>query len=345
MTQQQQGGIGSTNIQVDTIHLSTGLSVADVKEIAKDVFQSNFAVLTDTAKQIADDRARELREELMEALAADGRGKLDSFSQPEKQVALLDAQRAYALTGDEELKSSLVRTVLEISKEPERSLKSIVLQEALKVLPTLTSQQMKAIAATFVVRYVHFGAAGNLLALSKAYERCLGRKWSDIDPTDGDFRHIEYSRCGSIDIGEHSFIGIIKESYPGIVSAGFPAQELIDAFGQAGIPNSGIMPCVNDPQKWQIAAIDNRVIDSKSKTHGWTEEQVSIAKKKLTENILDDEKLTQNIKSAGGTLAHVCEKWGSTAMKSLTLTSVGIAVAHSYVSGVDNSFIDLDIWL
>lgn len=57
MSQEQKGGMGSTNLQVGTVHISTGLSVADVKEIAKDVFNSNFSTLTQDARDIANKRA------------------------------------------------------------------------------------------------------------------------------------------------------------------------------------------------------------------------------------------------------------------------------------------------
>ncbi len=129
---EQKGGMGSTNLQIKT--LNVGMTYGDVRDIARDVFESNMQVFTKAAKLEADLRANQLREELVEKLKIKTPEELSSFEQPEKQSALFEAQKAYALSGDTDLKSSLVNMMLDLSSTEERSIKSLALQEAKKWL-------------------------------------------------------------------------------------------------------------------------------------------------------------------------------------------------------------------
>ncbi len=63
MRQEQRGGMGSTNIQI--IH-NPGLTVEDVRAVAKGVFEENFAKLRDEAGATAAARAEEIREEFIQ---------------------------------------------------------------------------------------------------------------------------------------------------------------------------------------------------------------------------------------------------------------------------------------
>lgn len=344
MSQQQKGGIGSTNIQAEAIYVSTGLSVADVKEIAKDLFRENFSVLNQTAKRISEERAQEIRDDLMEALAANGK-KLDGFSQPEKQVALLDAQKAYALTGDKDLKSILINTVVKMSSEPERSLKSIVLHEALRILPTLTQQHLMTISVAFITLHVNFGKVKDIASLSAEYEKHIGRNWKSLSPTDGDFRHIEYSRCGAVSVLEGSFTSALRGTYPAVLSVGFDLSQAEEWFKESGIPRFGLMPCFNDANKFQVAATQEAVVDNNGAKFGWTSDQISILKKHFREHLMDDAAAKQLVSSCSGCIAHVMGQWDGTSLCRLTLTSVGIAVAHAYINSINKDFVDIDIWL
>lgn len=208
-------------------------------------------------------------------LLASGKGNPNSFSQPEKQFALIEAQKSYALSGDEELRSTLVRTVIQISSEPERSLKSIILNESLKILPTLTSQQIHTVATVFLVKYVRISSAKNIASLSEKYGQFIGTRWATLNPGDGDFRHIVFSRCGTVEMTQRNFTNILKEAYPGLVAAGFAPDNLVDIFGSVNVSAQAIMPCLNDTEKVQIAAVDSKIIEEKAKVYNWNNEQVS----------------------------------------------------------------------
>lgn len=342
MTQNQSGGIGSNNTQIGTVNI--GLGYNDVKEIAKDIFSENFAKLASHAKSIVDSRAETIREEIIAELSSRKDIRLDSFAEPEKQVALLEAQKSYALSGDDELKGMLVRTVVEISKQPERSLKSTVLQEALKTLPQITSQQMKLLSLIFAVRYVRWGSAKNLDDLCGIFYKSVGGDVNNFHVKDGDFRHIQYCRCGALEVTTLTYSGVIGQTYPGYVSKGITTAEAEEAFRSTGFPPSGLMPALIDKSKLQIAASDDMVITLKSGAYGWSKEHAAISRKILHSSVMNDGEINAYIDS-NSRHAEIRKKWDSTAMGSFSLTSVGFAIAHSYIIGSGLTVDDLNVWL
>ena len=135
--QRQNGGIGSANLQIGTFN--AGVSYSDVCAIAKDVFEANMAKFADKAIEIVYERAQELRDDLAAALSKKTAPDFKGFEQPEKQSALFEAQKGYAISGDVQLKEYLVKMIVDVAGEAERSMKSIVLSEAIKALPSLSA--------------------------------------------------------------------------------------------------------------------------------------------------------------------------------------------------------------
>lgn len=344
MAQHQSGGMGSTNLQANTVNIHTGLTYSDVKEIACDVFEANFEKLASKAKQTAADRAAEIREEIINTLAKDNANP-DSFSQPEKQMALFEAQKTYALSGDETLRDTLVRTVIDLSKEPERSLKAIVLQEALKTLSTLTRPQLTTIGTVFMVRYVRWRTAETLEKLSDIFQVSGGAGLGLYEPKEADFRHIEFSRCGSVELSAISFADILRHIYPGLVNAGFTLDEIKMRFKEVGIPFGGIIQCLSDTDRLQVAALDDDVIDSNGITSNWTKDQINLMKQVLKERLMDENAIKSRVAQIGGAIAYLDGVWSQSNLKRLSLTSVGMAIGHSFVEGNGGQIADVSTWL
>src|SRR5690625_2720006 len=64
----QKSGDKSTNIQDEEININQGLSYSEVKEVALDVFKSNFYELSGIAKETARERAETITEEFLQKL-------------------------------------------------------------------------------------------------------------------------------------------------------------------------------------------------------------------------------------------------------------------------------------
>ncbi|MET0529371.1 MAG: LPO_1073/Vpar_1526 family protein [Microvirga sp.] len=344
--QDQKGGIGSTNIQIGVMR--SGLTYIDVRDIAKDVFEANMQTYTENARLIANERAAELREELVEILAQKPPEELSKFDQPEKQSALFEAQKSYALSGDKELKKSLVNMMINLSTSEERSIKSIVLQEAIKTVPSLTPRQIQVLSVVFLVRYSQIGMALNLETYASSIKRYLRSDYISGALTEGDFRHIEYTRCASVEMGEIGFAKALKLTYPGLVSRGYDQGDLIEAFSDTGIPLGAITRCYHNNNKFQIIGGNAGILDSVSAANRWTDDQKKVAIEKLEDPshlLSETEILTELLPKFGGILLEISRDWESSKLKNLSLTSIGIALSHSYTLGAVDDPADISIWL
>ena len=75
----QEGGDGSSNIQAENVNVYNGITYKDAKEIALDVFNSNFIRLKSEAAQIAAERAEEITEKIVKELNEKSPESLEEF--------------------------------------------------------------------------------------------------------------------------------------------------------------------------------------------------------------------------------------------------------------------------
>ena len=148
-------GDESTNIQGEKVyvqHVHQGLNYSEVKGIAMDIFKSNFYELSEVAKATAVERVEQLVNSFLLKLECESPHLIDKIKEPDVQYAVIDAQKQYARNGQPEtleLLSSLLNTRF---RAKERSLKGIVLNEAIDAISKLTINQIKFITALFLVK-------------------------------------------------------------------------------------------------------------------------------------------------------------------------------------------------
>ncbi|MFZ5685511.1 MAG: LPO_1073/Vpar_1526 family protein [Pseudomonadota bacterium] len=334
--QQQRGGVGSQNIQIGT--LITGPNPEEVRAIAQRVFEENFSHLAAAAGEVAAARAAEVRDEIVTKLADAGPESAHSFDQVEKQIALLEAQKGYALSGDEELREHLVKLVIDISTQPERSKKSIILQEAIKVMPLLTSDQMRAVAAAFIVRFVHI-AAPSLELLFGIWEKALSLNGRPLDVSAGDLRHLEYAGCGKITIGSITLSAVLKQEYPSLLGDGYSYDELQDWFGEVGVPKAFL--------RYVDSGRFRPVFHNTGQVKGeFSEAQIEKLRQLINQRAgeISDSGIASLFTAHSASMHNLYSVWEKK-LEHFDLTSVGIAVGHAVVCAAWPDIAPVDIWL
>jgi hypothetical protein len=147
--QSQQSGSNSLNIQGRDIAI--GLSYADVRQVAMDVFEANFLRLRDVAAVVARERAEAFLDSYLQKMAEEGQAEIPEAENPDLQYAVFSAQKEYARTGDEDLGKLLVQLLADRTKVRDRNLTQIVLNESLSVAPKLPPDQLDALSLTFLL--------------------------------------------------------------------------------------------------------------------------------------------------------------------------------------------------
>ena len=138
----------------------------------------------------------------MKTFAQPGRGNPEAFRDPDFQYMLNDAQTAYARSGDEVVKDTLVDIIARRSLETERSRLAVTLNDAATKVPLLTTNEFAELSLVYVLRHTQNHAVNNFLKLCEYIRSTVMPFVKDISREDASYWHLEAQSCAAIDITE-----------------------------------------------------------------------------------------------------------------------------------------------
>lgn len=159
----QAGG----NVTVNNV----GLSYSEVRDVALNVFRANFYELAGAAKETARARAEEITENFLNKLVDENPTGLGKSEDPDFQHALFTVQKEYARCGDKELADLLVDLLVDRSKQDQRNILQIVLNESLNTAPKLTEKHLASLAVIFLFKYTQHTGVVNHQMLGEYFDR------------------------------------------------------------------------------------------------------------------------------------------------------------------------------
>lgn len=349
-SQRQQGGDDSTNIQsAGDVTVVGGASVDEVRDIALDVFRKNFLELGAQAADLARGRAERLTENFLSELERRLPAGLGTARDPDMQYSLFNAQREFARSGEPDLEAALVDLLVDRAGEQERSTRAVVLNEAITVAPKLTVAQRRAIATCFLLKYTTWRGPLNIDVFYQ-----LDIRQSLLPVVDGlprhqsDYQHIEYVGAGAVGIGSVDLGTALIHQAPGCFTTGFTRDE-VPTLGNLLDNSKLIVPCIRDDTRLQIAAQHEDDLDAAAAATGasdqltddqLTELRAVFGRGRLAPQIALEELTTRVPESS-----ELVTVWQESALKNLTLTSVGLAIGHGYWRRVTASPSPLSIWI
>lgn len=339
--QSQSGGDDSINIQAGG-NVSYGLDYSAARQVALDVFEANFYRLAGQAREIASERAEKITEDFLCKLIKDYPAGIEQSKDPDFQHGLFTMQKEYARCGDEDLGALLVSLMVERAKNPSRSLSQIVLNESIEVVPKLTPQQISTLSLVFAFRYKRFGGVGNLQSFYTALRECVNRYKDGVLTKMAGLQHLQYTGCGSIAAVESQLGELFLKVYTGFFFAGFDDQVL---FGLNGVyvGHPIIIGCINDSTKYQINALNDEVLEqqiAKYSLEGSAEGLRALYLRYRFDVGRVKDVVIENVPE----MKVVFDAW-SKMMGYLTLTSVGMAIAHAHMTALEGPFADVSLWL
>jgi hypothetical protein len=343
--QDQRSGDNSTNIQAGgavTIH--QGLTYADARQIALDVFKGNFLQLSDEAADLARRRAEEITEAFLSELQTQNQAGVSQAKDPDFQHALFTVQKEYARCGDKELGDLLVDLLVDRTKQQSRSILQIVLNESLGVAPKLTRDHLAALSVVFLFRYTANSGLRSLADFLGLLDKFVQPFADFLEKKAACYQHLEYSGCGTISIGSISLQELLRQTYPGLFSRGF--EEAQFQAHQISIPFSHPMigPCLNDQNKRQVFALNEKSLKEEAASHGVPSDDVPKLIALQKEHFLSDPEIRNKIIKERVYMERVFDTWQEV-LNRFTLTSVGIAIGHANIKKSVGEFTDLSTWI
>lgn len=343
----QEGGDSSNNYQSGRdIVLYQGLSYVEAREIALDVFQAALPQLRAEAREIANERAEEITDELLIRLASERQDTFNALADPDIQVSLSEAQKGYARTGDGDLRESLVELLVRRVGEETGNLRSIALNEAIASTPKLTEGQRRAIAWVFFLRHTRTTNISSLDEFYAVLRKVSSALAGDVPNSTVDYQHIEYVGAGAVSVMEFDLSSSVTRGVEGLFTTGFLEGEVEEPLLSELENGNLLQPCIRDSEKSQISILGSEDINPKLAERGLGHLESKV-REAMKLGFMDSESIEQEILVRVPEFKSILDSWQDpgSALNNLTLTSVGIALGYAYWQRMTKDDAPLSIWL
>lgn len=343
--QEQNVAQGSTAIQAGGNVTVTGLTYTEVKNVALDVFKANFYELAGVAKEIARTRAEEITEAFLLKLQQENPDGFKKSNDPDFQYALFTVQKEYARNGDKELGDLLVDLLVDRSKQEQRDILQIVLNESLGTAPKLTESQLAVLAVIFLFKHTQSFGVGNHQMFAEYLDTHVAPFAPKLVKNEACYQHLEFSGSGAIGLMTVSLEGILGTTYQGQFLKGFEEKEIIDRGISIGLDQRFFIPCLNDPSKLQVRANSKELLDNALEEYAILAEDRVQIQALFDLGKMNDSEIKDKCIEIRPYMCSLFETWSESAMKNFTLTSVGIAIGHANIKRLVGEFANLSIWI
>ncbi|MEK3821358.1 LPO_1073/Vpar_1526 family protein [Cytobacillus sp. FSL W8-0315] len=194
-------GDHSTNIQGNkvTVNQQSGLDYLQVRQVAMDVFKSNFYDLGDKVEKLVNDRAEEVLNKYLTKLEEESPEAVENTVDPDVRYAIYEVQKSHARRGENDISDLLVDILIQRTTNQNESFVKLVLNEALEIIPKLTIKQIDVLSFIFMFRYLVFVRPISFAAFYNTINEII--KSEEIPNNEIFYQHLQYSGCLSISIG------------------------------------------------------------------------------------------------------------------------------------------------
>lgn len=335
----QAGGNVSLNVTYN------GLTRAEAKEIFNELFELNYYKLTGAAQAVAKRRGEEINEKFIEKLQNENPAGLQQYADPDFQDALFTVQKEYAKAGDKDLGDILVDLLVDRSKQANRNILQIVLNESLHTVPKLTHDQLTVLSLVFLLRYVKSNS-GNHQLLHDFLSKYIQSLANNIVVSKSCFQHLVFTGCGAISMGQITLEDVFQRTYTGLFKKGCDSTRIdeitislkdkIDYF---------FIQCLNDPAKYQVNALDMEILESKFAVHQVSTENQQKIVALFNEGTMSSVEIKAKIVEFSPFMKPIFDAWSASEMKNFELSSVGMAIGHANIKRLAGEFANLSIWI
>ncbi len=332
--QQVKTGDRSTVVQAATVVIHQGMSDAEVKQFALQVFEENFPRLELVAKETAFTRANELVNHLLQVTDASGHKKFEQLALPRKQNDFINAQKAYAFSdGEEIIKETLCNLINQsLNENNEQSLTSISASVAIQTVANLTKIQLLILAAHYYqheVAFLRFDTHESFIKSTETHFEKIGIfELGGIKQSD--FVHLEAMNCVAINpMRGDSLWSFLLKKYPGVFASGLTDEEVDKAFSQAECDPIGIIECTHNKDKKQVGYLHESQINDELQSGALSIAQATTLKKLLTQKLMNANQVKELFSAHSEKILHISSLWDSSIMNRIRLTTIGKAIGYN----------------
>ena len=338
-----EGGLAIQSQRDTNIH--QGISTDEMRIIVN-TLTDQLPKLAAIAKEIVDERLKAFEEKIIERFERDAAAKREAFADPDFQQSVLEAQRGYARTANEQSQETLIELIVQKSKEKSGTRLSYTLTESISISAKLTSAEFCELAFVFANRMVKYQYLSTIQEFVNVFSVICDEFLSGIESSSAPYQYLVAQRCATISMGKYGLIDVWKKTYPGLFMKGLPEEEFAKIVGKENLNNRLFCTSVFDNSGVQINALDRDVFNREAQVARITDEISAQLWARAEQAVATDEEIMARLDPSFPKLKDAVAVWHSTPLKSLELTAVGIAIAHTTASRLTNLRLpNLEIWL
>jgi hypothetical protein len=343
-SQDQKVGVSATALQAGRdLVIQTAMSPDQMAQIMI-AMAKQLSIYQNEAHETATARFESFREELLKRFSKPGEANPDAFRDPDFQYLLNDSQEAFARSGDEAVRDTLVDIIARRSLETKRTRLAITLNDAATKAANLTVNEFAALSLVYVARHTMRHNIGTFQLFCDYVNQNLIPFAKDISREPSSFGHLSAQSCGSLSLGTADLAAILKANYGGVLGMGFDRAQLESHLpdGKKNAMDLLIIPSLHDASKLQPSAITFDVLKLNSAQTGLTEGDLQHVWNLFQGTIPD---LKELLKPFVPDIELLFDLWENTALNRFDLTSLGIAIGHANAKRVISFDAPLNIWI
>ena len=326
------------------VTINHGMSLTQMAEVIREV-RNITDTFTVEAMVKVEARAAEFEQAVLSKFADTKETSSAAFREPDFQLMLSGAQRAYARSGDEAVKETLVDIIARRSLAKEATREALTLNDAAERAAKLTEAEYASLSLCYVLRYTVNHGVNSPESMAGYINNTLLPLARQVSQEDSSLWHIEAQSCGNVGMGEVALSNIFRNSYSGCLGVGVPLEELQAMFvPEVAImmshvvvkvsPDSELVRPPTQTKEQYLKQYKGFGFDADALTQIWGRYEATIPG--------DLQAQLSRLSPDVHILFHV---WSNTSLKSLTLNSVGIAIGHANARRTVNFNTPLSVWI
>lgn len=342
MRQNQDVGEGGQAIQSgrDTT-INNGLSAEQLREIISTI-AAQLPIYTAIAREIVEARLVEFEKTIIERFESDSSAKAESFSDPDFQYLVRNAQHAYARSGESDIGAMLANLIVERSKSTDRDRLALSLNQAVEVSANLTVNEFAALSFSYLMRSTRQIGVSNIHGMADLLNKRINPFIDNITREDSSYLYLVAQRCATISLGSITLRDALVQTYPGFFMRGAPASDFEHL--PSNLAGSLLTKSLHSPALFQLNAADKDAWDQTAARAGLESEVRDQVWASAQAKLMDQSEIISAYAPIVPRIGDAFDIWEGTPLKSLDLTTVGIAIGHAYAKSSGFNA-DLRIWI
>jgi hypothetical protein len=314
-----RSGPHSANVQI--VHVNPGLT--EVRQIVLDIVHAEFHRYVAQGLQEAERRRTQYADRLVERVAQEPPSLTQTFADPDIQSQTLAVGSAYVNSGDNELLDLLIDLLIERCGSPGRTIRAVVLNDAISTAARLTSEEFAALSVGWLITL-----GSDWVTIDDAIHqlrRHLAPHLALLPTGSTEYRHLEYTGCVSLGLSfwAGTFYDDMRAIYPHLFH-----RDLVEIDAQGF--DTALLERVVGPS---LREADARVfIASRSSLpydYNIDFEVRSRLEALIAKHEMSSAEITTLLNKIDPSFAIFEQRWFQNGLADMRLTSVGVAIAHA----------------